>query len=102
MIDAFDAADANVYGISPDGDRDRVGKMVSEHDLAFPVLVDADLEVAKAYGIVNEENGKVPHPTVVVIDEKGVIRWFHLDEDYTRRPPPETVVEHTQKAAAGG
>lgn len=93
MIDRFDAADAMIFGISPDLDSDRVSGMVEEEELTFPVLYDPDNGVTKAYGILNEKSGKVPHPTVIFIDDEGVIRWFHLDEDYTRRPSPETVLE---------
>lgn len=99
MIDEFEAANATIYGISPDDGAERVAKMVEDHELTFPVLHDTGLEVAKAYGIVNQDNTKVPHPTVIVVDEQGIVRWIHLDEDYTKRPSPESVLEAVRGAA---
>jgi peroxiredoxin len=64
----------------------------------MPVLLDEGLAVTKAYGITNEKSGKVPHPTVVVIDAEGVVRWVHLDEDYRRRPTPDTVLDAVREA----
>ena len=73
--------------------------MVEQGKLTFPVLFDVDNAVTKAYGILNEKNTTVPHPTVVVVDPEGTVRWFHLDEDYTRRPTPETVLEAVEATA---
>lgn len=75
--------------------------MVESEALSFPVLVDEDLEVVKAYGILNEDNPKVPHPAVVVIDQAGIVRFVHLDEDYRRRPAPEVILAALEKVAAG-
>lgn len=35
----------------------------------------------------------MPHPTVAIVDLEGVVRFFHLDEDYKRRPAPAVIVE---------
>jgi hypothetical protein len=35
----------------------------------------------------------VPHPTAVVVDGEGVIRFFRLDVDYTRRPSSAELLE---------
>ncbi len=49
--------------------------------------------MSRAYGILNPKHGEVPHPTVVLLDRKGTVRFFHLDENYRRRPKPETLIE---------
>ena len=67
--------------------------MVESEGLGFPVLVDEELEAAKSYGILNEDNPTVPHPTVVVVDEGGTVRFVHLDENYRRRPAPEVILD---------
>jgi len=72
---------------------ERLAKMVQDQGLSFPILRDPDLAVIRAYGILNEKSGKVPHPTVVILDPEGVVHWVHLDEDYRRRPTPETVLK---------
>jgi peroxiredoxin len=67
--------------------------MVEKEGLEFPVLVEADLQATQAYGILNQKSPKVPHPTVLVIDREGIVRFFHLDENYRRRPKPEVILE---------
>jgi peroxiredoxin len=67
--------------------------------VTIPLLVDAGSEVIKAYGILNEDQGEVPHPTVILLDKEGVIRFFHLDENYKRRPPAETLIEAAREIA---
>lgn len=44
----------------------------------------------------------MPHPTVVILDADGVVRFFHLDENYRRRPRPETLVEALREIVGGG
>ncbi len=66
----------------------------------IPLLIDADSEVIKAYGILNEKQGSVPHPAVVLLDREGNVSFFHLDEDYSKRPPVETLIEAAEKIEA--
>ncbi len=75
-------------------------KLVKSEDLTFPVLVDADLEATKAYGILNQDNPTVPHPTVVVVDRAGIVRFVHLDEDYRRRPAPDVILDALRELPA--
>jgi len=98
-VEEIEALDAVLWAIAPD-DPAKLAQLKSDQGLSFPILVDAELETIEAYGIVNEASGKVPHPTVVVVDKEGVVRFVHLDEDYRRRPSPETVVEALRRAVA--
>ena len=41
----------------------------------------------KRYGILNEESGKVPHPTTILVDADGQVRYVRTDVNYTKRPP---------------
>ena len=68
-------------------------KMAVGEGLELPILRDEDLAVIKAFGILNEKSQEVPHPTVVVVDGEGIVRFFHLDEDFRRRPPAQEIVE---------
>jgi len=81
-----------VWAIGPD-DAKSVRKLAKKENLEIPILVEADLQATKAFGILNEKNPVVPHPTVLVIDKEGIIRFFHLDENYRHRPAPETILE---------
>ncbi len=67
--------------------------MAEAKNLTLPILVEAKLEATKAFGILNEKNGEVPHPTVLLIDREGIVRFFHLDENFRKRPDPEVILE---------
>ena len=56
-----------------------------------PMLVDAEAQVIRRYGVVNEKKRTLPHPSVVIIDENGVVRWLHVDPDYKTRPSVEEI-----------
>ena len=82
----IEAAGAELWTISPDPP-DRLQSFKEQNGFAFPMLVDADLAVTKAYGVLNPESGKIPHPTAMIVNREGVITYFRVDEDYTVRPP---------------
>jgi peroxiredoxin Q/BCP len=92
-LETFEALDAEVWGISPDADEKRMSSFRDGSGITFPLLVDADSAAIESYGILNEEQGEVPHPTVVVVDRDGAIRFFHLGEDYRERPPAATILD---------
>ena len=69
--------------------------------VTIALLVDEGCEVIKAYGILNQRQGEVPHPTVVLLDKEGVVRFFHLDENYKRRPPAETLIDAVKDITVG-
>ncbi len=92
-LEAFESLNATVWGISPDADAGRMTSFRDESGITFPLLIDADLTATKAYGILNEKQDGVPHPTVAIVDREGVVRFFHLDENYRQRPPVETLLD---------
>ena len=62
--------------------------------LTMPFLLDPDATTIKAYGVYNEENPRiVPHPTALVIDTEGVVRYVRVDENYRERPSVEELIE---------
>jgi peroxiredoxin Q/BCP len=67
-----------VLGVSPQGAKSHA-KFSSKYDLNFPLLVDADLQVAKSYGALREKpeewEGQKLHVkrSTFVIDENGAI-----------------------------
>ncbi len=89
--------------------------LAAKHKLAFPILEDHGLAIAKTYGLVYtfpddlkgvylnvfkldlaKRNGdpswQLPMPARFVIDRSGVIRYAEADPDYTVRPEPEETV----------
>lgn len=83
---------ATLWVVSPD-EPERLRGLWEEEGLSFPGLVDADGEVIRRYGLLNEDNPPLPHPTTLVIDEEGLIRWMQVNEDYKVRPATSSVVE---------
>jgi len=45
------------------------------------------------WGLINPANPKVPHPTAVIVDSKGVIRYMRQDVDYKQRPSSAELLE---------
>ena len=55
----------------------------------FPLLSDPDHAVIDRYGLYNPNESKrrpVPHPTTLVIDLEGIVRWKFVEINYKIRP----------------
>jgi peroxiredoxin len=64
-------------------------------DVTYRMLTDTDHRVIDRYGVFNPNEAKarlVPHPTTMVIDRDGVIRWMVVEVDYRMRPENEDVL----------
>ena len=62
--------------------------------LTMPFLLDPDATTIKAYGVYNEGSDMViPHPTAMIVDKAGVVRYVRVDEDYRVRPSIEELLE---------
>ena len=85
-----------LWTVSPD-DSTKLRKFRDDEGIEFPILLDPDNEVSISYGLLNESNPTVPHPTAIVIDTDGVIRYFRVDENYRVRPSPEELLEALSK-----
>ena len=62
---------------------------------SFPLLSDPDHRVIDRYGLFNPDESKrrpVPHPTVLVIDMDGVVRWKFVEINYKIRPTNEDIL----------
>lgn len=89
---SFDAQDTVIWGIAPD-DPTKLCAMREDLALTFPILVDPELAATDAFGIRSERQPTVPHPTVVIVDRRGEVAFFHLDENYRRRPPASRLLD---------
>jgi len=87
--------------ISPDPPEKLAGYW-QKAGLTLTGLLDPKLEAATAFGIKNEAVGSVPHPTAVVIDRDGVVRYARTDVNYTKRPPVEDLVTAVRRLSPGG
>jgi hypothetical protein len=57
--------------------------------IPFPLLSDARGELAKKYGLWNEEG--VASPSIVVIDQSGEIQYLYAGSDFADRPGDEEI-----------
>ena len=74
-----------------------VDRVAEEHgaSLDFTLLADPDHAVIDRYGVFNPEaapNRPVPHPTTLVIDKQGVVRWKFIEIDFRIRPSNEAIL----------
>lgn len=62
--------------------------------LEMPFLLDPGAQVIREYGVSNEQDERaIPHPTALVIDREGVVRFVRIDENYRERPPVDELLE---------
>lgn len=71
---------------------DELVAFAESEGIEFPLLMDKDSAVIREYGILNEEQGTIAHPTTVIVDREGTVRWVRVDEDYRKRPSPSEVL----------
>jgi peroxiredoxin len=112
-LSAIKAKGVTLVAISPELP-DQSLTMQERNELQFPVLSDAENNLARKLGILfqqpdtlrpileangvdlQERNGddsyEVPFPASYLIDSKGMIRSAFLDPDYTRRLEPSTAL----------
>jgi peroxiredoxin len=75
-----------VWAISSTDPTDKLAAYAGAKGITFPLLSDADLAVTKRFGVVNDARGTMAHPTTLVIDRKGTVRFVRIDFDFTKRP----------------
>ena len=112
------ALGANLVAISPQTP-DNSMTMQEKHGLAFPVLSDSGLTVARRFGLVftlpeslrpiytsfgidlQKQNGastyELPMPATYLVDRNGTIREAFVHVDYRRRLEPATALEWLKK-----
>lgn len=93
--------DVKIYAISPDpvdASRTLIKKIEADRKgpLGYSLLSDPQSNVIDRYGLRDPEYAHqkvdgVPHPTVLVLDRDGRIRWMKVESDYRERPSVEEV-----------
>ena len=78
--------DTVILGINP-GSASSHQSFASRLELPFPLLVDVDGRVAKAYGAVKDDGPGIQR-TVVIVDKAGLIRYAKAG-----MPPDEELIE---------
>lgn len=60
-------------------------------------LMDPGSETIRRYGVLNEANGEIPHPTALVVDKQGMVVFVRIDEDYRKRPSNEELLQELRQ-----
>ena len=61
--------------------------------IEYQLLADPDNAVIDRYGVFNPDGGRpIPHPTTLVIDKQGVVRWKFIEIDFRIRPTNEDIL----------
>lgn len=66
------------------------------HVIRYTLLSDPGHRVIDRYGILNTadpEGRAIPHPTTLVIDTAGVVRWKMTEVNYKIRPTNEDILK---------
>ncbi len=61
----------------------------------YPLLSDPDHRVIDRYGLFNPDESRrrpVPHPTTLVIDQRGVVQWKFVEINYRIRPELDDIL----------
>ena len=76
--------------------------MVDKLILPFSLLAAVDGEVIRRYGVWDEK-GQISRPAIVVIDERGTVRYSYVGEDFADRPGDQPIYDalHGAGEAAG-
>ena len=97
-IEAFADLGVSVVGISSD-DLESHRKFRSKHELPFVLLSDQDLDVAKLYGCKGALGMK---RAVFLVDEKGIIRYAHIEALAVFRRRAEELLEAIRELDGDG
>jgi peroxiredoxin len=114
LLPQIEQAGASLVAISPQTVQQSFF-MADQHKLLFPLLSDAGNQVARRFGLVyrvpddqqaiyqrsfvnlpfaNGDNSwELPIPATFIVDRDGTILYASSEEDYTRRPEPEEILQ---------
>jgi peroxiredoxin len=113
VLPQIEQAGATLVAVSPQTVK-QAFFMHDQHKLRFPLLSDADNQVARTFGLsyrvpdaqeavyrkafVNlpftngDDSWELPIPASYIVDREGTIRYASANEDYTERPEPDDLV----------
>lgn len=98
MLDAEQQKDTRILAVAVDtkADLQRMVDRIAEGGPAPAItfLSDPGHRVIDRYGLFNANYARpVPHPTTLVIDKAGIVRWKFVEENYKVRPTNAQVID---------
>lgn len=104
LLKDFEAEGVSVIGASTDSYFSHnawfADREIFPNEITHPVVADTAHEVSKAFGVLKEDAGIALRATVIV-DDKGVIRSYAVNDTQVGRSPAE-VLRTTQAFQSGG
>ncbi len=85
-IEKYDAVLIGIHGYAPEEAKTWHEKL----GITFPLASDQNLVVMKAYEVYNKD--VIPHPTTIIIDKSGVIRFREVHVNYKERTNLENIL----------
>jgi len=70
------------------------------NEITHPVLADTNHSISRAFGVLKEDAG-VAYRASVIVDDKGIIRAYHVNDTAVGRSPKE-VLRTAQALQSGG
>ena len=92
-----------MLGLSPDA-VDKCRHVHRQQRLAFPLLSDAELTAARAFGVLHEKQPQgqdLALPANILIDAAGRIRWRHVARRVPDRMSPADLDREVEKVLRG-
>ena len=68
--------------------------MVELTQAGFPILADADHQVASQFGVYNLFNDNLAAPAVFIIDQTGQVVWSQVSQKPEERPAVNEILAH--------
>ena len=113
VLPQIEQAGATLVAVSPQTVK-QAFFMHDQHKLRFPLLSDADNQVARKFALTyrvpdaqeavyrkafvnlpftnGDDSWELPIPASYIVDREGTIRYASANEDYTERPEPDDLV----------
>jgi peroxiredoxin len=113
VLPQIEQAGATLVAVSPQTVK-QAFFMHDQHKLRFPLLSDADNQVARKFGLTyrvpdaqeavyrkafvnlpftnGDDSWELPIPATYIVDREGTIGYASANEDYTQRPEPDDLV----------
>lgn len=97
MLDEHQKRNAELIAVSIDS-RDLLQTMADKISADggkpdFVFLSDSGHKVIDRYGVLNPAGRGWPHPTTLVIDKSGVVRWKFIEINYKIRPTNQMILD---------
>ncbi len=89
-LDTIRELGAEVYGVHGYDSRDS-DEWQADMGLSFRLMADPGLQLIKTLGIYNRD--RIPHPTTIIVDPEGIMRFRDVHVAYQNRTSAEVIVD---------